>query len=339
MEYTLDQIAGILGGTVEGNAHHKISTISSIEEGSSESISFLSNLKYEHFLYSTKAGAVIVNKDFEPKQPLSTALIRVDNAYTGFTLLLEEYQRIISFQKVGREYPSFVDETASIDEGHYLGAFSYIGKHTKIEKNVKIYPQVYIGDHCQIGEHCILYPGVKVYTNTIIGNYCTLHAGSILGSDGFGFAQQNNGSYKAIPQIGNVILEDHVSIGANTTIDCATLNSTLIKKGVKIDNLVQVAHNVEIGENTVIASQTGISGSTKVGKQVVMAGQVGVVGHIEIGDHAILTAQTGISKSVPANATYFGSPGYDKTPYMKSVVLFRKLPDMMQRIQELEKKI
>ena len=339
MEFSLEQVATILGGEIEGNKDISITTISSIEEGKEGSISFLSNPKYEQYLYQTKASAVIVNSDFEPKEAVKTTLIRVKNAYTSFTTLLEEYQRIISFQKSGIEDQSALAASATHGENLYLGSFAYVGENAKLGNNVKIYPHVYVGDNVSIGDNTILHSGVKIYANAKIGSHCTLHSGAVVGSDGFGFAPQEDGTYKSIPQIGNVIIEDHVDIGANTTIDCATFESTVIKKGVKIDNLVQVAHNVEIGENTVIASQAGISGSTKIGKQVVLAGQVGVVGHIKVGDGAIVAAQSGISKSVPEGVTYFGSPAFEKGQYMKSIVLFRKLPDMMKRIQELEEKL
>ncbi|MEM6829145.1 MAG: UDP-3-O-(3-hydroxymyristoyl)glucosamine N-acyltransferase [Bacteroidota bacterium] len=339
MEFTLEQIASILKGRIIGDQTLKINTISSIEDGKEGSISFLSNPKYEQYLYETKASAVIVNEDFVPKHEVKATLIKVENAYTSFTMLLEEYQRILSFQKTGIEPQSFLPESVKYGENLYLAGFAYVGENVTIGNHVKIYPHAFIGDNVTIGDNTIVHPGAKVYANCKIGSYCTLHAGCVIGSDGFGFAPQEDGTYKTIPQIGNVVIEDHVDVGANTTIDCATFDSTVISKGVKIDNLVQVAHNVEIGENTVIASQTGISGSTKVGKQVIMAGQVGVVGHIKVGDGAIITAQSGISKSVPRGVTYFGSPAFEKSQYMKSTVLFRKLPDMMKRIQELEEKL
>lgn len=339
MEFTVEQVAGILGGSIDGDPSLKVSNISSIEDGQPGTISFLSNLKYESHLYATKASAVIVNKDFDPKQQVETTLIRVDDAYSSLTLLLEEYQRMSSFQKTGIDKMSSIADSSSFGESPYVGPFAYIGDGVKVGNHVKIYPHVYVGEGASIGDHTVLYPGAKIYPNTSIGNYCTIHSGAVIGSDGFGFAPQPDGSYKAIPQLGNVVLEDHVSVGANTTVDCATFNSTVIKKGVKIDNLVQVAHNVEVGQNTVIAAQAGISGSTKIGKQVILAGQVGVVGHISVGDKAIVTAQSGISKDVPEGAMFRGSPAFEKGQYMKSVVLFRKLPDMMKRIQELEKKI
>ncbi len=339
MEFSLEQIAGILGGTIEGEKDITINTISSIEDGKEGSISFLSNPKYEQFLYTTKASAVIVNEDFSPKEKVSTSLIKVKNAYNSFTTLLEEYQRIVSFQKSGIEELSAIANSSTYGENLYLGSFAYVGENVKIGDNVKVYPHVYIGDNVTVGNNTILYSGAKVYANCKIGSHCTIHSGAVIGSDGFGFAPQDDGTYRAIPQVGNAVLEDHVDIGANTTIDCGTFESTRIGSGVKIDNLVQVAHNVEIGENTVIASQTGISGSTKVGKQVILAGQVGLVGHIKIGDSVIVAAGSGVSKSIPEGETYFGSPAFEKGAYMKSIVLFRKLPDMMKRIEELEEKL
>jgi UDP-3-O-[3-hydroxymyristoyl] glucosamine N-acyltransferase len=339
MEFTLEQVATILGGTIEGDKNIKINTISNIEDGKRGSISFLANPKYEQYLYTTKASAVIINDDFKPKEKVSAALIRVKNAYTSFTALLEEYHRMMSFQKKGIEPQSHLSESATHGDNLYLGAFAYVSDNVKIGKNVKIYPHVYLGDNVTIGDNTILHSGVKIYANCKVGSHCTFHSGVVIGSDGFGFAPQEDGTYKTIPQIGNVIVEDHVDIGANTTIDCATFESTIIRKGVKLDNLVQIAHNVEVGENTVIASQTGISGSTKVGKNVILAGQVGVVGHIKINDKAIITAQSGVSKNVPEGAIYMGSPAFDKGQYMKSTVLYRKLPDMMKRIQELEEKL
>lgn len=339
MKFKINQIAQIIDGTVEGDGEVLIDNISSIENGQPNTISFLSNPKYEQFIYDTKASAVIVNDDFTPKKDLKTTLIRTKNAYTSLTLLLDEYHRLTSFSKSGIDKNTHIADTAKYEENLYLGAFAYIGENVKIGKNVKIYPHCYIGDNTQIGDNTILYSGVKIYANTQIGKHCTFQAGAVIGSDGFGFAPQADGSYKTIPQLGNVIIEDHVDIGANTTIDCATFGSTKIEQGVKIDNLVQIAHNVEVGENTVIASQTGISGSTKIGKQVIIAGQVGVVGHVEVGNNATLAAKSGISNNVPENSTFFGYPAYNRTDYIKSFVIFKKLPQMMKQIQELEKKV
>lgn len=339
MEFSIEQIATILQGKIVGETNKSVDTISNIEEAQEGSITFLSNPKYEPFIYKTNATAVIVNDDFEPREPIKATLIKVSNAYTSFTTLLEEYQRILTFHKNGIEQPSYISDSAQFGENLYLGAFAYLGEKTRIGKNVKIYPQVYVGDNVEIGDNTILYSGVKIYANCKIGSHCTLQSGAVIGSDGFGFAPQEDGTYKTIPQIGNVIIKDHVDVGANTTIDCATFDSTIIEKGVKLDNLIQVAHNVEIGENTVIASQTGISGSSKIGKQVILAGQVGVVGHLKIGDGVIIAAQSGVSKNVPDGATYMGSPAYDKNSYVKSLVVYKKLPEMWSKIRELEEKI
>jgi len=339
MEFSTGQIAGLIGGSVEGDPDIKISTINSIEDAKPGSISFLSNPTYEQHIYSSQASAVIVNQDFKPKEKLSTTLIRVKDAYLAFTSLLQEYQRIIAFQHTGIDEQVHIASSAQLGEDVYVGAFAYIGEHCKIGKNTKIHPQVYLGNNVEIGDNTIIYPGVKIHDHCKIGSFCTLQAGAILGSDGFGFAPKEDGTYENIPQVGNVILEDHVDIGANTTIDCATFESTRIKKGAKIDNLVQIAHNVEIGDNTVIASQTGISGSTKVGKQVVMAGQVGIVGHIKIGDKTMIGAKSGIPKSTKEGAVVWGNPALDKSHQLKAQVVFRKLPELMKRVEELEEKI
>ena len=339
MEFTLGQIAGIINGKVEGDSRIKISTISSIEEAQQGSISFLSNPKYENHIYQSSASAVIVNNDFRPNKKLAPTLIRVQDAYMAFTILLQEYQRIMNFSKKGIESQSHLSDSATYGENLYLGAFAYIGENVTLGSNVKIYPSSYLGDNVTIGDNCIIYPGVKIYPNCQIGNHCTLQSGAVIGSHGFGFAPKQNGSYERIPQIGNVILKDHVDIGANTTIDCATFESTIIETGVKLDNLVQIAHNVEIGRNTVVAAQSGISGSTKVGKQVIVAGQVGIVGHLNIADHTTFAAQSGIMKNTVEGDTIWGSPGMDKGRQVKSLVVFRKLPEVMKRIEELEKKI
>lgn len=340
MKFTINQIAQLLGGAVEGSGEDEIHTLSKIEEAQRGSISFLSNLKYEHHLYSSGASAVIVGKDFQPKKTFQPALIRVEDPYSSFTLLLEEYHKFISFQKEGIEEPCFAGEGVSAGEGLYRGAFSYIGKGCKIGHNVKIYPQVYIGENVTIGDNTIILAGAKIYADTLIGSNCTIHAGAVIGSDGFGFAPQRDGTYKAIPQLGNVVLEDWVSIGANATIDCATMGSTLIRRGVKIDNLVQIAHNAEIGRNTVIAAQTGIAGSTRIGENCILAGQVGVVGHLEIADKTTVAAQAGLGKSIKESGKILiGSPAFERNAYMKAYALFRKLPDLNNRIKELEEKM
>ena len=339
MEFTLGQIAGLIGGEVEGNPDLTVSIISSIEDAKSGSISFLSNPKYEPFIYESKASGVIVNTDFKPSKKVNTSLIRVEDAYLAFTSLLQEYQRIQNFSKTGIEPQSQIAESASYGKDFYLGSFSYVGSNVKIGNNVKIHPQVFIGENSSIGDNVIIYSGVKIYPNTKIGNHCTLQAGVVLGSDGFGFAPKEDGTYENIPQIGNVVLEDHVDIGANTTIDCGTFESTLIKKGCKIDNQVMIAHNVEIGENTVIAGQTGISGSTKVGNQVIMGGQVGIVGHIKIASNTTIAAKTGVMKNTKEGQVLWGNPSLEKSVQAKSQVVFRKLPELMRRVVELEKKL
>jgi UDP-3-O-[3-hydroxymyristoyl] glucosamine N-acyltransferase len=339
MEFTLNQIAEMLNGKMEGDGSQTVNRIDKIQEGKEGGISFLANEKYESFIYETDATAVIVSEDFLAQKPIKANLIRVKNAYSGFTQLLEAYARFSKTNKIGVEQPSYLDESSKIGDNHYRGAFSYVGKNCVIGNHVTIYPHAYIGDNVKIGDNCIIHPGVKIYNDTQIGNHCEIQSGAVIGSDGFGFAPQEDGTYKAIPQLGNVIIEDYVSIGSNTTIDCATMGSTHIKKGVKIDNLVQIAHNVIIGENTVIASQTGISGSTEIGKNCVIAGQSGIVGHIKIADKTTIGAKTGISRSInKSGQTLFGFMGMEIKDFLKSYSLFKKLPELQDRIKELEKK-
>jgi len=339
MEFTVNQIAAILQGEVIGDGNKKITTIGKIQDAPKGSITFLANPKYEKFIYSTTASAVLVRKDFKPEQTIKTTIIRVEDPYSSFTRLLEEYDKINSYSKTGVEEPSYIASDVKIGEKVYRGAFSYIGEKTKIGDNVKIYPHAYIGDGVTIGDNCILYSGAKIYAGSVLGNNCIIHSGVVIGSDGFGFAPQEDGSYKKIPQLGNVILEDNVEIGANTVIDCATLGSTVIKQGAKLDNLVQIAHNVEIGSNTVIASQSGISGSTKLGKNCVVAGQVGVVGHVEIADKVTLAAKTGLSRSVKQpGSVIFGYPAMDHKKYLRCHAVFRNLPELSQKVHDLEKK-
>lgn len=340
MKFTVKQIAHLLNGEVKGDESLSISQLAKIEEGTTGDISFLANEKYEPFLYTTHATAVIVGKNFEPRKAYTTTLILVENPYTAFTQLLEEYQKMLDASKKGIEQPSFVGEGASIGEGIYQGAFSYIGKNAKIGKNVKIYPQAYISDNVSIGDNTIIYAGVKIYANCVIGNNCVIHSGAVVGSDGFGFAPQADGTYKTIPQLGNVVLEDNVSIGSNSTIDCATMGSTILRKGVKIDNLVQIAHNVEIGENTVIAAQTGVAGSTKIGKNCVLGGQVGVNGHITIADGTKAGGKAGLTKSVKKAGTALnGNPAFDATEYLRSMAVLRKLPALEKQIKALEEQL
>jgi len=339
MEFTVGQIADLLGGQIEGNAAGKIRALAKIEDAQAGSLAFLSNLKYEHFLYTTGATAVIVARDLVLKQTVAPALIRVDDPYSSFTRLLEEYQKMVAGAKIGVEQPAFIGDNSIIGTDHYRGAFSYIGHDCQIGHNVKIYPQVYIGDQVQIGDNTTLYAGARLYANTKIGNNCTIHAGAVIGSPGFGFAPQKDGTYRDIPQTGNVVLEDNVNIGANTTIDCATIGSTIIKEGTKIDNLVQIAHNVEVGRHTVIASQTGISGSTKIGDNCVLAGQVGIVGHISIADKTTIGAQSGVSKTITETGTIIqGSPAFDYKQNLRSIAVFRKLPELQKELDELKEK-
>ncbi|SHN28190.1 UDP-3-O-[3-hydroxymyristoyl] glucosamine N-acyltransferase [Cyclobacterium lianum] len=340
MEFTIDEIALLLDGSVEGDGSKKINRLDKIQEGKDGSVGFLSNLKYEKHLYDTDCSAIIVSADFKPQKPFKTTLIRVEDPYSGFTKLLETYAKMVKPEISGIEEPNFFHQSSSIGSNCYRGAFSYVGKNCSIGENVKIYPQVYIGDEVTIGNNCTFYPGVKIYGGTVIGNDCEVHAGSILGSDGFGFAPQADGSYKNVPQLGNVVLEDRVSIGANTTIDCATMGSTYISKGVKIDNQVQIAHNVRLGEHTVIASQAGISGSTTVGKNCVFAGKAGIVGHIQIADNTTVGANTGIVKSITEpGKTFFGYIGFEIKAFLKSYSIFRKLPLLDNKLRELEKKL
>jgi UDP-3-O-[3-hydroxymyristoyl] glucosamine N-acyltransferase len=342
MEFTIQQIAAMLGGTVKGNDQQKISMLAKIQDAKPGQLAFLSNPKYEQYIYTTQASAVIVKNDFQPKKEVSAALIQVEDPYSSFTVLLEEYHKMISFQKTGVEEPAFIGKGSIVGENSYRGAFSYIGSNAKIGKNVKIYPHAYVGDNVVIGNNTILHSGVKIYADAHIGNNCVLHAGAIIGSDGFGFAPQADGTYKTIPQLGNVIIEDNVSIGANAVIDCATLfgDSTIVHTGVKLDNLIQVAHNVEIGKNTVIAAQAGVSGSTKIGENCIIAGQVGIAGHLVIANNTSIGAQAGISKSITTEGQkIIGYPAYDVKEYFRSYAVFKKLPDINNRLRELENKV
>ncbi|AGA78510.1 UDP-3-O-(3-hydroxymyristoyl)glucosamine N-acyltransferase [Echinicola vietnamensis] len=339
MEFTVSQVAALINGTVEGDGSQKVERIDKIQEGKKGGISFLSNMKYEPHIYGTASSAVIVSEDFSPSKPLQTTLIRVKDPYSGFTQLLEAYAQLTKHTKTGVEEPSFMDKTSKMQDGGYRGAFSYIGKNCSIGQQVSIHAQAYIGDNVKIGDRTIIHPGARIYSDTIIGNDCEIHPNVVIGADGFGFAPQEDKSYKNIPQLGNVILEDHVSVGSGSTIDCATMGSTLIKKGVKIDNLVQIAHNVIIGEHTVIAAQAGISGSTEIGKNCVIAGQVGIVGHLKIADNTTIGAKTGVSKSIlESGKTIFGYMGYEMKEFLKSYSIFKKLPSLQDRVKELEKK-
>src|SRR6185503_5628168 len=336
MTFPASQIALIVNGKIEGNPDIAVTSFGKIEEAREGQLSFLANPKYEEHLYTTRASVIIINNAFELKQPVKATLIRVPDAYTAFAALLTKYQEIMEQQLSGIQEPSHIAKTASYGQNVFIGAFSYIGENVNIGNNTKIFPNVYIGDGAIIGNNSIIHPGVKIYHDCKVGNHVTIHAGTVIGSDGFGYAPQTDGSFRKVPQIGNVVIEDHVEIGANATIDRATIGSTLIRSGVKLDNLIQIAHNVEIGNSTVIAAQTGISGSTKVGKGVMIGGQVGVVGHINIGDGAKINAQSGVSKSVEPGKAVTGSPAHDYTSALRSQAISRKLPELEKRIKELE---
>lgn len=340
MEFTAKQIAEILQGKVEGNPDTIVNKLSKIEEGESESLSFLANPKYAQYLYKTDASIVIVNNDFslEKKVKDSCTLIRVDNAYECFAKLLDTYNELKNNKK-GIEKQSFIADSATIGKDIYVGAFAYIGENTKIGDNVTIYPNSYVGDNVTIGENTTIYSGVKILDDCVIGNDCTFHAGVVIGGDGFGFTPNSENNYHKIPQIGNVIIEDHVNIGTNSCVDRATLGSTIIKKGVKIDNLVQIAHNVIIGENTLIVSQTGIAGSTKIGKNCMIGGQVGIVGHLTIADNVKIAAQSGVGTDIKEDGMIVqGSPAYYIGDYKRAYVGFKKLPEILSRLNDLEKK-
>jgi len=338
MKFTAAQIAGILEGEVVGNPEAEVFKLSKIEEGTEGSLTFLANPKYINYIYSTQASVTIVNNTFEPEQEITTTLIKVEDAYKSFSKLLEYYNQV-KLMKSGIEQPSVISEGVTYGSDLYLGSFCYIGKNVIIGNNVKIYPNSFIGDNVTIGDNCVFFAGVRIYSETVIGNRCTIHSGTIIGSDGFGFAPQEDGTYVKVPQIGNVIIEDDVEIGACTTVDRATLGSTIIRKGVKLDNHIQVAHNVEIGENTVIAAQTGIAGTTKIGKNCLIGGQVGFAGHLVIGDGVKIQAQSGIGKNLEAGEVVQGSPAFNYGDFAKSFVHFRNLPKIVTDLEELKNKI
>lgn len=340
MEFSALQIASILGGEVQGDPDVTVRGLAKIEEGSAGALSFLSNMKYEEYIYSTGSSICIVNKTFEPTKSLpdTLTLVKVDDAYACFAKLLEVYSQMNQKQpKI--EQPSYISESAVVGEGLYLGAFAYLGDNVVVGNNVKIYPNVVVGDNVTIGDGTILNAGVKIYADCKIGNNCILHAGVVIGADGFGFAPDENGVYSKVPQIGNVVIEDDVEIGSNSTIDCATMGSTIIRKGVKIDNLVQIAHNVEIGEHSAMAAQVGVAGSAKIGKHVMVGGQAGIAGHLHIADGTKIVAQSGIPSSVKKADTLMGSPGIPIDDFKKSYFGFRKLPFILQKLNELDQKL
>jgi UDP-3-O-[3-hydroxymyristoyl] glucosamine N-acyltransferase len=338
MEFTARQIASVLEGTIEGNPDVTIQTLSKIEEGTPGSLTFLANPKYTPYLYSTRASIVVVNNDFKPEQEVHSTLIRVNDAYTAFAKLLELYNQIVH-EKKGISSLAFVSKSARTGRDVYIGEMAVIGDNVTVGDNVKIFPHVYLGDNVTVGDNTTLYAGVVVYSDNHIGKNCTIHGGVVIGADGFGFAQQQDNNYKKVAQIGNVIIEDDVEIGSNTTIDRATLGSTIIRKGVKLDNLIQVAHNVEIGENTVIAALVGISGSTKIGRNCMIGGQVGFVGHISIGDNVKIGAQAGVINDIQDGAIVLGSPAIDMSRFKRAIVLFNNLPELAGRISQLEKQL
>jgi UDP-3-O-[3-hydroxymyristoyl] glucosamine N-acyltransferase len=338
MEFTARQIAAFLNGEIEGDPEIKVSSVSKIEEGKVGSLSFLANPKYEKYIYETASSIVLVNRSFQPDKKILSTLIRVENAYEAFARLLDFYQQSTP-KKEGTNSLASIHPTASIGEHVYIGEFTCISQNASVGNGTKIYPQVYVGENVKIGENSIIYPGVKIYHDCLVGSNCIIHSGVVIGSDGFGFAPQEGSEYKKIPQIGNVIIEDDVELGSNVTIDRATMGSTLIRKGVKLDNLIQVAHNVEIGENTVIAAQAGISGSTKVGKNCMIAGQAGLIGHLNIADEVKIGAQAGISRDLSKGEIVVGSPAFDISGWRKSSVLFRKLPELREQVMKLMKDV
>ncbi len=337
MEFSALQIATVLNGTIEGNPDVKVNNFSKIEEGKPGTLTFLANPKYEHFIYQTEASIVLVNNDFTPTEPIKATLIKVANAYASLAILLNMVEQAKE-KKAGIDSTAYISTSAIVKENCYIGNFAYIGDHVKIGHNCKIYPHVYIGDNVTIGDNCIIYPHVTIYEGCKIGNNCLLHAGSVIGSDGFGFAPEGE-SYNKIPQLGNVILEDNVEVGANTTIDRAVMDSTIIRKGVKLDNLIQIAHNVEVGENTVMAAQVGIAGSTKVGRHCMFGGQVGLSGHIHIADNVILGAQCGVISDVKEQTTLLGAPAINAKSFMRSSAIFNRLPDMYRQMNQMQREL
>ncbi len=339
MELTAAQIAACLKGTVEGNPDAKVNTFNKIEEGRPGGLSFLANPKYTPYIYETQASIVLVNRDFVPEKPIAATLVRVDDAYAGLATLLKMVTSGKALRnKIDRK--ASVSRKAKLGKGLYVGQFTVVSPGAEIGDNCQIYPQVYIGENVKIGRNCLIYPGVRIYSDCVIGNNCTLHAGVVIGGDGFGFAPLPDGSYDKIPQVGNVVLEDNVEICANTTVDRATMGSTIIRKGVKLDNLIQVAHNVEVGENTVMAAQSGIAGSTKVGSNCIIGGQVGIAGHLHIAPHTSIAAQSGIIGDVRKEGeALFGSPAYNAKQFMRNYVLFRKFDNVYKELQTTRKEL
>ncbi|MFL9482345.1 UDP-3-O-(3-hydroxymyristoyl)glucosamine N-acyltransferase [Chitinophagaceae bacterium LWZ2-11] len=340
MQFTAAQIAMLINGKIEGDANTEVSSFGKIEEACTNQLAFLANPKYEDFLYTTQASIVIINETLELREPVKATLLRVKDAYSAFATLLAAYQEMKRSQLTGKQDCCYISESATLGANVFVGAFTYVGDNVKVGNNVKLFPGVFLGDNVKIGDNTVLHPGVKIYHDCVVGQNVTIHAGSVIGGDGFGFAPQQDGSFKKVPQIGNVVVEDFVEIGANATIDRATIGSTLIKAGAKLDNLIQIAHNVEIGNNTVIAAQAGVSGSTKIGNNVMIGGQAGIVGHIFLADGTKVNAQSGVTKSIkmPNNAVT-GSPAYDYTSALRSQAISKSLPELEKRIVELEKMV
>ena len=336
MNFSAAQIAAIINGKIEGDANASVNSFGKIEEAKQGQLAFLANPKYEDHLYATQASIILINDSLQLKQPVAATLIRVADAYTAFAALLSTYQQMMTQQLSGIQQPSYISKTVTHGQNVFIGAFAYLGENVTVGNGTKIFPQVFLGDNVTIGNNSVIHPGVKIYKDCVVGNNVTIHAGVVIGSDGFGFAPQADGSFKKVPQIGNVVIEDDVEIGANTTIDRATIGSTIIKAGVKLDNLVQIAHNVEVGNNSVIAAQSGVSGSTKLGKSVMVGGQVGIVGHLQIGDGAKINAQSGVSKSIDPGKAVTGSPAHDYTAALRSQAISRNLPELEKRVKELE---
>lgn len=339
MKFKAQDIAEMLQGVIVGDNQVEVSGVSKIEDGKPGTLAFLANPKYEHYIYETKASIVLVNKSFEPQHEIEATLIKVDDSYQAVASLLQMYEDMKP-KPSGIEEPSFISKSASIGEKPYIGAFAYIGSNVKIGNNVRIYPHAYIGDNVVVEDNTIIYSGVKIYEGCKIGKNCVVHASTVIGADGFGFAPSSDNDYKKVPQIGNVILEDNVEVGANSCIDRATMGSTIIRKGVKLDNLIQVAHNVEVGEHTVVAAQTGIAGSTKIGKNCMIGGQVGIVGHIDIADEVKVAAQSGIPSSIKQKGLILqGTPAIEIGKFQKSYVVYRRLPELSKKVSELENEI
>lgn len=339
MKFLASQIAALLNGTVEGNPNTEVWNVAKIEEGAPGMLSFLANPKYIPYIYETQSSVVIVNKDFVADKPIAVTLIRVDDAYASFAKLLAFYDQM-SQDKKGVSSLAFVSSTAKCGDNLYLGEFAFVGENVTIGNNVKLYPQVYVGDGCVIGDNTVLYPGVRLYRNTVVGQRCIIHAGAVIGADGFGFVPQEDGHYEKIPQVGNVMIDDDVEIGANTTIDRSTMGSTHVHKGVKLDNLIHLAHNVEVGENSALAAQVGVSGSTHLGKNCVVGGQSGFVGHLHIADGSKFGGQCGIMGSIKEpNQEFMGTPIQPLRQYLKSNARFRHIDEMARKLEELEKEL